>query len=46
MTTEELIREFNDFINENSLWSDFIYFIEKKGYTENECDEVIEKATR
>jgi len=41
LTKEELLDLFNDFINEQGLWNDFISFIEEKGYTESEVNEIL-----
>lgn len=43
MTKEELLQLFDQFINENGLVRDFNAFLEVKGYSESEYDELMEQ---
>lgn len=43
MTKEELLQLFDQFINENGLVPNFNTFLEEKGYSESEYDEVMEQ---
>lgn len=43
ITKEELLRLLDQFINENGLVSDLNAFLQEKGYSESEYDEIIEQ---
>ena len=36
---DEMVSNLMDFICQQSLWSEFVKFMEKKGYTEEELDD-------
>lgn len=46
MKPTELIELFEDFVNETGQYKDFIAFIESKGYSEEEFDEVVQNNKR
>ncbi len=46
MEKDELLQLFDNFINENGLVPDFMNYLEEKGYSESEYDNVLEQTKK